>query len=129
MTERRTQTDKFHKENSKRFDGITKTLKAQDVVLKTLVKNNQDHVESDADFQKDILAFQVDTNKILKDLGELIPIVREKLLPAYQKEMDRERAYQIISQDREKYGDWGKFVLVIVGILGAIFTGIKIFIK
>lgn len=127
--DRRVYTDKFHKENSKRLDVITKTLKKQDEVLKDIDKNTKQHFKDDEAFQVYTKKFQVDTNDVLVDLKELIPIVREQLLPAYQREMDLERARALIAAETKKYGDWGKFFLTFMTVGGAILAFIKFYVQ
>jgi len=96
--------------------------------LKKIEENTKITRETKALLDEHIAYAEKWKSSTLEQLNELMPIVREKLLPAYQKEMDKDTAKKILREDVDSFGFWLKFYLVVAAVIGSVFAAIKLYV-
>ena len=108
--------------------GLKHPLAAKET-LERLEENTRITCETKLALEEHITSAEEWKSSTFKQLNELMPIVREKLLPAYQKEMDKETARKILREDVDSFGFWLKFYLIVAAVIGSVFTAIKLYVK
>lgn len=110
MDDRRRITLEMHKQNRLDIEEI-----------KGMIKTGEGHMQQH--FKEDI-EFQKRTDEALQQLNELAPIIKEKLIPAWQREQQDEMAWAWLKQRATSVTFWlkslttlGAFVLGIIWLL------------
>lgn len=88
-----------------------------------------EHTEKSELLMKDYIAWQEETNNAIRQLNELMPIVREKLLPNYEKQMTRDEAKKILRADFNDWSFWGKMWLLGMAVIASIGALLKFWLK
>lgn len=88
-----------------------------------------EHTKKSDILMRDYITWQEETNKAIHQLNELMPIVREKLLPAFEKDMSREEARKILRADFDSFSGWAKGWLLIVAVVTSFGVIIKVWLK
>ena len=95
-------------------------------------KDFQDHLDGFENRRKQNENTHLETKEALKEITEQLramqSIVDNELLPAYQKEMDRKRAYAIINEDAGNLGFWGKLILTLGAVVILVIGFFKFYI-
>lgn len=107
--------EEYHKENVKRLDNIQSTVDEQKRIT-------EKHFEDDAVFQKD-------TNAAINQLNELLPIVREKLLPAYDNEQKNIMLAAWAKEKAKSVSFWLSILASFAGFVYGLLYVIKQFLK
>lgn len=87
------------------------------------------HFKEDAVFQQKTVDFQKKTSEAMHQLNEIVPIIKEQLLPAYNREVNAENAKKYLFERFTTWGGLAKTASTIgVFLLGILFI-IKTFLK
>lgn len=88
-----------------------------------------EHNKKSEETMSDYLSWRTETDRTVKQLNELMPIVREQLLPAYNRAMTRDEAKKILRQDFADWSFWGKMWLLGVAIAGSVGIILRFWLK
>lgn len=88
-----------------------------------------DHLKASEKLTEDHALWKTSTDNAINQLNELMPIVREKLLPAYEKELQRDMFLTYAKERAKSVSFWLGVLATIGGFLYGVLHIIKQFLK